>query len=98
MSRTLTIEQAAAKLQVKPNTVRRWIKHGRIPGCKIGRIFRISEADLDRVLSGESMGKPALVSEVRRAALGRGMRNRRPRSSQSEPGDGLQCPDCFSER
>lgn len=76
MSRTLTIEQAAAKLQVKPNTVRRWIKRGRIPGCKIGRIFRISEDDLDRVLSGESMGKPALVSEVRRAALVREARGK----------------------
>jgi len=68
MNRTLTIQQAAAKLQVKPNTVRRWIKHGRIPGCKIGRIFRISEDDLDRVLSGESIGRPA-SSETERAAL-----------------------------
>lgn len=65
MSGTLTIEQAAARLQVKPNTVRRWIKHGRIPGCKIGRIFRISEADLDRVLSGTPIPRP----EIERAEL-----------------------------
>jgi len=72
MSRTLTVEQAAAKLQVKPNTVRRWIKHGRIPGCKIGRIFRISEADLDRVLSGGTVARP----EVERAVLVREMRGK----------------------
>jgi excisionase family DNA binding protein len=69
MSRTLTVEQAAQKLQVKPNTVRRWIKHGRIPGCKIGRIFRISEDDLDRVLAGEAISKPPAVSQAERAAL-----------------------------
>ena len=76
MSRTLTIEQAAAKLQVKPNTVRRWIKHGRIPGCKIGRIFRISEDDLDRVLSGESISKPPAVTAIERAALVREARGK----------------------
>ena len=76
MSRTLTIEQAAVKLQVKPNTVRRWIKHGRIPGCKIGRIFRIPEEDLDRVLSGETISKPAAVSQAEHAALVREARGK----------------------
>lgn len=69
MSRTLTIQQAADKLQVKPNTVRRWIKHGRIPGCKIGRIFRISEEDLERVLAGEKISKPPSVSQAEFADL-----------------------------
>ena len=76
MSRTLTIQQAADKLQVKPNTVRRWIKHGRIPGCKIGRIFRISEAVLERVLSGETINRPSTGSEAERAALVREARGK----------------------
>ena len=76
MNRTLTVQQAAAKLQVKPNTVRRWIKHGRIPGCKIGRIFRISEEELDRVLAGEAISKPPAVSQAERAALVREIRGK----------------------
>ncbi|HET6453354.1 MAG TPA: helix-turn-helix domain-containing protein [Armatimonadota bacterium] len=76
MNRTLTVEQAALKLQVKPNTVRRWIKHGRIPGCKIGRIFRISEEDLERVLAGEKISKPPAVSQEERAAIVREIRGK----------------------
>lgn len=51
MTRTITVEQAAERLQVKPNTVRAWIKQGRIPGRKIGRVFRIPEQALDAFVS-----------------------------------------------
>lgn len=47
MSAILTVEQAAAKLQVRPNTVRDWLKKGRIPGRKIGRVYRILESDIE---------------------------------------------------
>jgi excisionase family DNA binding protein len=33
----LTVEQAAARLQVHPQTVRGWIRHGRIPAVRLGR-------------------------------------------------------------
>ncbi len=52
MSKTITVEQAADRLQVKPNTIRTWIKQGRIPGRKIGRVYRIPEQALDRLMSG----------------------------------------------
>jgi excisionase family DNA binding protein len=47
MSRMMTVDQAAERLQVKPNTIRTWIKEGRIPGRKIGRVYRIPETALD---------------------------------------------------
>lgn len=50
MHRILTVEQAADKLQVKPNTVRSWLKSGKIPGRKIGRVYRISEDELEMLL------------------------------------------------
>lgn len=56
MNRILTVEQAAEKLQVRPNTVRSWLKHGKIPGRKIGRIYRISESDLDVFLHHIDVG------------------------------------------
>jgi len=77
MGRTLTIQQAADKLQVRPNTVRRWIRRGRIPGCKIGRIFRIPEEELERVLSGRSAENSMTGrSEAERAAIIRALRGR----------------------
>jgi len=60
MSRTITVEEAANRLQVKPNTIRAWIKHGRIPGRKIGRVFRIPEQALDLLISGTD--KPLVQS------------------------------------
>lgn len=47
MGRILTVEQVAEKLQVKPNTVRAWLRKGRIPGRKIGRVYRVAEDELD---------------------------------------------------
>ena len=51
MTRTITVEQAAERLQVKPNTIRVWIKQGHIPGRKIGRVYRIPEQALDALIS-----------------------------------------------
>jgi excisionase family DNA binding protein len=69
MNRTITVEQAAEKLQVKPNTIRTWIKQGRIPGRKIGRVFRIPEQALDEFTGGSSPVKPATRSAL--SLLGR---------------------------
>lgn len=53
MGRILTVEQAAEKLQVRPNTVRAWLRQGKIPGRKIGRVYRVPEDELDASLSGQ---------------------------------------------
>lgn len=50
---TLTPEQAAEFLQVDPETVRRLLRAGRLPGAKIGQQWRIRRSDLDRYLAGE---------------------------------------------
>ena len=47
----LTVEQVAATLQVHPESVRRWIRAGRLPAAQLGgrRIgYRIDERDLRR--------------------------------------------------
>jgi len=52
MARILTTDQAAEKLQVKPLTVRKYLRRGLIPGKKLGREWRIVETDLELFLRG----------------------------------------------
>ncbi|QNA83809.1 helix-turn-helix domain-containing protein [Sphingomonas sp. So64.6b] len=44
--RLLSVADAADFLRVHPNTIRAWVRSGRIPGAKIGRCWRFIEADL----------------------------------------------------
>jgi excisionase family DNA binding protein len=37
----LTIEEVAERLRVKPDTVRAWLRQGRLQGIKAGRLWRI---------------------------------------------------------
>ncbi len=43
MARILTVRQAAEVLQASEETVRDWLRRGRIPGRRVGRSWRISE-------------------------------------------------------
>lgn len=46
----LTISQAASRVQVHPNTVRKWIANGELPVYRYGsRIVRIRPKDLELV-------------------------------------------------
>jgi excisionase family DNA binding protein len=47
----LTLQEAAARLRVSKNTVYKLCRAGQIPSCKVGRQWRIRNADLDRWLS-----------------------------------------------
>lgn len=42
-----TVEQAAAALAVDTESVRRWLREGRIGGFKAGAAWRVTQADLD---------------------------------------------------
>ena len=46
----LSIHEFAEKLNVHPNTVRRWISTGKIKALKIGKNWKISVDELNRVL------------------------------------------------
>jgi excisionase family DNA binding protein len=49
----LTPQEVSDLLRVSVYTVRRWIKEGELPAYKVGRGWRISEADLERWLSSQ---------------------------------------------
>lgn len=51
----LTVEEAAALLKLNPETVRRWIRSGRLHAVLIGSEragYRIADAELRRVMRG----------------------------------------------
>lgn len=58
----LTVEQVAKHLQVHPETVRRWLRGGRLRGVRLGGSklgYRVSEDDLEHFVaeSGNDQGK-----------------------------------------
>jgi excisionase family DNA binding protein len=53
MGEILTIHEASARLKLKPETVRDWLKSGKLKGVKLGRVWRVDAEDLERLLRGE---------------------------------------------
>jgi excisionase family DNA binding protein len=47
MVELFTPEQVAVTLQLSPKTVKGWLRIGKLTGCKIGRVWRVKEADLE---------------------------------------------------
>ncbi|MGI8658486.1 MAG: helix-turn-helix domain-containing protein [Candidatus Limnocylindria bacterium] len=45
----LTVPEAARRLRRNPETVRRWIREGRLRSTKVGTQHMVEEADLDQV-------------------------------------------------
>ncbi len=77
----VTVLEAAKRLGRDPETVRRWIRAGKLPAKKIGLQLLIEESDLPvetaldlpsawrRTATGEQM--PDVVAAIRRARAGR---------------------------
>jgi excisionase family DNA binding protein len=47
----LTVEEAAKKLKVKPITIYRMARSGKLPAIKIGKAWRISLKRLERMFN-----------------------------------------------
>jgi len=45
--RLLTPEEAAERLRVSPETVKKWFRSGRLRGVKVSVLWRVWEKDLD---------------------------------------------------
>ena len=63
MARVFTVNEAADYLRVTPYTVRKWLREGLIPGRKIGRVYRLYEAELEEMLRG--VGEHHQTDEIR---------------------------------
>jgi len=69
MARVFTVDEAAEYLHVTPYTIRKWLRKGKIPGRKIGRLYRIFQAELEAFLqqSEEAGEVPGPSPKVRAA-------------------------------
>lgn len=54
----ITVPEAAKRVGKDPETVRRWIRSGRLPASKVGTQHVIDEADLRRILDEDVLPAP----------------------------------------
>ena len=54
----ITVPEAAKRAGRDPETIRRWIRSGRLPARKIGTQHVIEEADLEPLLEDEELPIP----------------------------------------
>ena len=50
LGKILTVPQAAARLQVSERTIYEWLRDGKLPGRKIGKVWRMSADAIDDFL------------------------------------------------
>jgi excisionase family DNA binding protein len=55
----LTVPEAAKRTGRDPETIRRWIRAGRLPALKVGTQHVIEEDDLDALVSKDTLPVPA---------------------------------------
>jgi excisionase family DNA binding protein len=55
----LTVPEAARKAERDPETIRRWIRSGKLPARKVGTQHVIEEEDLEAVLAQDELPIPA---------------------------------------
>lgn len=54
--RYLTPEEVAERINVKPATVRGWLRDGTLKGAKFGRVWRVRESELQRFIREAEKG------------------------------------------
>jgi excisionase family DNA binding protein len=85
MGQFLTVAQAAHRLQVNPETIRRMIRRGELPFVRIGHTYRIDPLDI-QTRSNPLVKRPprpdrSPISAIVRAELERRRRNDSPPNS-----------------
>jgi excisionase family DNA binding protein len=55
----MTVDQLADYLQLNRLTVYRYIREGKIPAVKIGKLYRVLKADVDAFLESRKVAAPA---------------------------------------
>ena len=52
----LTLKEVADRLRLHPNTLRRYIKEGKLAAMKFGRVWRVEEKDLEEFMRANKRG------------------------------------------
>jgi acetyl-CoA synthetase len=48
----LTVQEVSKRLKLTPLTIRRMLRMGTLRGTKVGRVWRVFESEVDRLLRG----------------------------------------------
>ena len=54
MEQIFSVEEAAKVLQIAPNTMRRYVRTGKVRAAKLGKAYRITESDLMAFLNSQT--------------------------------------------
>ena len=56
VEKLLTVNETAKILRLNPETVARYIREGKIPAIKFGRVWRVEEKDLEEFIKKRKTG------------------------------------------
>jgi excisionase family DNA binding protein len=48
--RLITPEEAALRLSMAPKTIKDYLRLGKIPGVKVGKVWRLRESDVEQII------------------------------------------------
>ena len=65
-SEIMTIEEVAAFLRLKPQTIYRWAQEKRIPAAKLGKEWRFRRSVIDRWLDEQMLGEDSGFGHLRK--------------------------------
>jgi len=54
----LTVEEVAQRLRYRPATIQGWLRQGKLRGRKVGKEWRVSQADLEMWLAQGAEHRP----------------------------------------
>jgi len=63
--RLLKLEEAASRLRVKPNTLRKWLRTGYVPGLKIAATWRLKVENLEEFIKFREAETKKKINEER---------------------------------
>lgn len=72
MAEWVSIEEASRMLEVSRQSVWRWVRTGRMPGLKVGHVWMISKANVERMREWRAFQAAQNV-----LPMGRGSKRRR---------------------
>lgn len=50
-TRLITVKEAAHRLSLSGDTIRKWLRSGRLKGVKVSRVWRVYEEDVQKIES-----------------------------------------------
>jgi excisionase family DNA binding protein len=50
----LTVDQVAEELHLHPQTIRNWIRNGKLRAVKLGHVFRVKREDMEEMIESHT--------------------------------------------